>query len=131
MKQTSDVEKGTDEHKSLNKKIKIVIRKDMRAHNTKIIQDTIDNNKNLKTLRSKLSNGNSRLNGLSNKKGVAVSSPREISQVIEELYNELYVSTVPNVNGALYNSKLIQHMGSEDLPEIRNTLKYMKNGKSW
>ncbi|KAL3282166.1 hypothetical protein HHI36_005361 [Cryptolaemus montrouzieri] len=56
------IEKGTEEHTVLNKNMKKTIR--MRTYKTKQIQEAMEENSNMKVLRSELARGRTRLTKL-------------------------------------------------------------------
>ncbi|KAL3276703.1 hypothetical protein HHI36_012073 [Cryptolaemus montrouzieri] len=58
MDQRRGLEKGTEEHRTLNKRVEKAIRRDLRAHKTRMIQETIEKecqyeNSQIKTLKWK------------------------------------------------------------------------------
>ncbi|KAL3269799.1 hypothetical protein HHI36_008858, partial [Cryptolaemus montrouzieri] len=61
------LEKGTEDHRTLNKRVKKAIRRDLRSHKTRMIQETIERNANMRVLRSKLSNEKAKLTNMKNK----------------------------------------------------------------
>lgn len=116
--------------RDLNKKVKKEIRKDRRNYNTKLVQETIDNNCKMKVLRSKLSAGKTKMTTIRYQNKI-VNDKKDITKAIEEFYTNLYSS----VNCRPQSTKTIQNVGSEELPEItkneiRTTLAQMKNNKS-
>lgn len=138
LEQRRRTEPTAEHYRDLNKNIKKEIRKDMRAYNTKMIQDTIEDNCNMKVLRSKLATGKTQIIKMKNQQGTIVSDKGEILKIIEDFYTNLYTSTAPEPEAESKISKNghinILNVGSEDIPEItieeiKETLKQMKNRK--
>lgn len=132
MEKRRNMNRESDEYNQLNKVISKEIRKDLRAHNTRLIQNTIEDNKNMRVLRSKLSKGKVKICKMRNKHGIIVNSRSEIKSVVQSFYQDLYSSITA---GPGNQPQVIANVGSEDMPdidkaEIRLALRQMKNRKS-
>lgn len=119
--------------KQINKTISGAIRRDVRDYNKRWVMKTIEENKSMKVLRSKLTQGKTEINKLENKDGQITTNKKEILEVIKDFYSNLYgkesegddIRTVPH----------ILNQGSEELleitaEEVRKALSDMKNGKT-
>ncbi|KAL3279584.1 hypothetical protein HHI36_017090 [Cryptolaemus montrouzieri] len=96
MQRRRTIEKGTEKHNLLNENIKEAIRKDMRTYKTKQIQEAVEENSNMKNLRSELATGRTRLTKLKDRHGRITRNPREIPHINEEFYESLYSLSWPN-----------------------------------
>ncbi|KAL3283982.1 hypothetical protein HHI36_018152 [Cryptolaemus montrouzieri] len=83
MDQRRGLEKRTKERRTLYKRGEKAMRRDLGAHKTRKIQETIEKNAYMRVLRSKLSNGKTKLTKLKNKQGIRVSNIEQISQIKE------------------------------------------------
>lgn len=122
--------RGTVLYKETNKNIKKAIRKDIRTHNTKTIQETIEQNCNMKVLRSRLSNGKSNIIKLRTANGTILSNKKAILEEVENFYAKLY-STTKRDHGARTH---VTNEGSEEIPhitteEMEKALRQLKNSK--
>lgn len=120
------------EYKTINKIVKTEIRTDLRNHKTRQILETIENNKNMKVLKFNRMRGKQEIMKIKNKHGRLIADKREITEEIQQFYEKLYTSTIPNPYGP---PKHILNVGSEEMPdislqEIEYALQKMKNGKS-
>jgi len=118
----------------LNKNIRKAIRRDIRAHKAREIERAIENNMNLKVLRSKLAKGRARINCMKNIEGEVVHEREDIVAVVSDFYEDLYRESAPRPL-RLKRRHEIKNVGSEEIPEITRTelqavLKELKNRKS-
>jgi len=118
----------------LNKNIRKAIRRDIRAHKAREIEREIENNMNLKVLRSKLAKGRARINCMKNIEGEVVHEREDIVAVVSDFYKDLYKESAPRPL-RLKRRHEIKNVGSEEIPEITRTelqavLKELKNRKS-
>lgn len=132
MEERRRTERDHPDYRALNVSVKKNIRKDLREYRTKQILETIENNKNMKVLKANKSIGRQKIMKMKNERGVLLSHKEEIAKEIQEFYEKLYKSTIPNPRSY---SKHILNIGSEDLPEIipseiKVALKQMKNRKA-
>jgi len=125
------------EVRELNKDISKNIRKDIRNYNNEQIEKTIDQNKSLKVLRKKLTNGKKEILKLKNRQGRETTNREELLQVVEEFYTELYRNRhkLELETKETRKETGIINQGSEELPEItideiKLSLKEMKNNKA-
>ena len=133
MKVRRKLDKTTQQYKALNKTIKKEIRKDTRAFKTNLIKECIEDNANMRVLKSKLAVGRAKLVKMKNNQGIVVSDKKDVVEIIENFYRTLY--TASPVYKEHSPTKNILNVGSEDIPEItiaeiRAALKQMKNRKS-
>lgn len=124
--------RDTPEYNTINTTVKRKIRTDMRAYKTKQILETIENNKNMRVLRSNRTRGKQKIMKIKDKQGNLVTNKKEIVKEIQKFYEKLYTTVIPNPIGP---SKNILNVGSEDMleitpSEIKYALQQMKNGKS-
>lgn len=120
----------------LNKLIRKEMRKDIRNYNTKIINDTIENNKGPKTFKKQINIGKKEMTSLKDRTGRIITNRESILEEIEKYYTDMYTSRVePNEEQKEESKKTIQNVGSEDIPEITEeeimlALKTIKNNKA-
>ncbi|XP_044760870.1 craniofacial development protein 2-like [Coccinella septempunctata] len=129
MEQRRNTPRSTPDYNELNKRIHKEVRKDIRVYNTKIIEATIENNANMRVLRSKLSPGSRKITKMNDQHGNVVSDNRSIADHIQKFYTTLYTSIRP---ASATKSVTVCNVGSEDIPEItrqeiKAALKMMKN----
>jgi len=128
--------RNSEDLRELNKRISKEIRKDIRRFNTESIRQTIEENKSMKVLRRKLSNGKREIFKLKDDQGVATTNREKLLRITENFYTELYTSNHQQTNNSKQHlCKELINQGSEDIPEItleeiRNSLKEMKNNKA-
>lgn len=108
------------------------MRKDIRSYNTKMIENAIEDNANMRVLRSKLSPGRHKITKMRDQQGNIILDSKNIAEHIESFYTRLYTSIRPDPRTA---KTVICNVGSEDVPEISGqeiqaALKQMKNRKS-
>lgn len=112
-------------------KIQKEVRKDIRTYNTRSIEEAIEDNANMKVLRSKLSIARHRISQMKDQSGNMISNNNLITEHIKDFYTRLYTSIRPNPTAP---RSVVCNVGSEDIPEItrgeiRAALKQMKKGK--
>ena len=138
-KMQSDKSKEHHQLREINKKISKSIRKDNRKHKTEQIQQTIEENKSLKVLRRRLTNGKKEIIKLKNKDRTVTTNREELLRIVEEFYTELYRSRQNHKEKQTEkldkSEKIVINQGSEEMPsistdEIRNALKKMKKKQS-
>lgn len=61
MEEKRNVNRDSPRYKQLNKKVKETIRRDVKAYRTRAIEQAIEDNVNLRVLRSKLTKGRARI----------------------------------------------------------------------
>lgn len=86
MQERRKLDKSTQEYKILNKTIKKEIRKDIRIHNTNVIEKCIEDNANMNILKSKLTAGRTKIVKLKNAQGIIISDKNDVIKVIENFY---------------------------------------------
>ena len=84
----------------------------MRNNKTRQILETIENNKNMKVLKSNRMRGKQEITKIKNKHGRLVSNKREITEEIQQFYEKLYTSSISNLRGP---PKHILNVGSEEI----------------
>lgn len=119
-------------YQELNKKIHKEVRKNIRSYNTKMIENAIEDNSNMRVLRAKLSTGKHEITKMKDQQGTIISDKTGIAEHIKRFYTHLYTSTRPDPRAT---NKVICNVGSEDIPEIskqeiKAALRQMKNRKS-
>ncbi|XP_044767130.1 uncharacterized protein LOC123323016 [Coccinella septempunctata] len=119
-------------YQELNKKIHKEVRKNIRSYNTKMIENAIEDNSNMRVLRAKLSTGKHEITKMKDQQGTIISDRTGIAEHIKRFYTHLYTSTRPDPRAT---NKVICNVGSEDIPEIskqeiKAALRQMKNRKS-
>lgn len=87
MEKRRNMRKNRDEFKQLNKNTKKEIRTDIRTYKTKLIQETIENNPNIKVSRTKLTNGRTKLTKPKSRERVIMTNKNDITKV-ELFYTE-------------------------------------------
>nr|ADI61810.1 endonuclease-reverse transcriptase [Bombyx mori] len=119
---------------ALNKKIRTLVRRDLRRYNTQRINDAIEQNRGAKVFVQPL--GKSHLTKLTKKDGQILASKPEILKELEDFYGGLYTSkaTKPVSDPADVRATLSRHY-SDELPqisvdEIGMALENLKNGKA-
>lgn len=132
MEQRKRTPRDTPDYQELNKRIHKEIRKDIRTYNTRMIENAIEDNANMRVLRSKLSSGKHKITKMKNPQGNMVSDNRSIAEHIKEFYSCLYTSIRPDPRAT---NTIICNVGSENVPEISRqeiqvALTQMKNRKS-
>jgi len=106
----------------------------MWAYNTRLIEQEIENNLNVRVLRSKQCRSRSRIGCMIDTQRNIQYEKAEIVKIIKKFYEDLYVEGVPAPITA-HNRQEIRNVGSEEIPdvtrdEVRAALKEMKNRKS-
>lgn len=86
MEKRRNMSKTSTEYVELNKSIRKKIRKDIRTHNTEKIKATIENDKNMKVLKSMNSIGRTKIHKLKNKDGEIIQEKNQIVKVVENFY---------------------------------------------
>ncbi|XP_071577202.1 craniofacial development protein 2-like [Temnothorax nylanderi] len=122
-------------YKELNKAVRKAIKKDKRAYNTRAIKEAIENNMNMRVLRSKLSKGKVVIYKMKNDLGEVVTERDRIAEIIENFYRRLYSQSAPNPNQQGRPRQTILNVGSEDLPaidksELEAALKQLRNNRA-
>ncbi|KAG7308870.1 hypothetical protein JYU34_006132 [Plutella xylostella] len=129
------------EHKDIqeiNKVIHRAIRRDLRKFNTKIITETITQNRGPKVFRRKLNKNRQQIFKLKNKLGIVVADRDQVLEIVEDFYGELYASqsAEPDDQGdSDPRAKPSERIWEGDLPsikedEIAHALGQMKRGKA-
>lgn len=77
------------ELKKLNKQVSKEIRKDIRNHEKREVEQTIENNRSMKVLRRKLTNGKKEIHKIKNREGKLTTNRKEILDIVEEFYQLL------------------------------------------
>lgn len=131
MEQRKRTPRDTAAYRELNMKIHKEVRKDIRTDNTKVIEKEIEDNSNMRVMRSKLSQGKQLINKLNDQRGNVISDSKGIAEHVRTFYTTLYTSieSAPTIE-----RDTVRNVGSEDIPEIsreeiRAALKRMKNRK--
>lgn len=133
IEQRKHTNRDSQVYAELNKEIKKHIRKDIRAHNNQIIQETIEDNMNMKVMRSKMSREKMRISKMRNERGDIVTGKQDIVEVVQSFYSHLYRSSVPrSVHVEEHRNTKIMNVGSEEMPEIdtdemKVALRHMRN----
>lgn len=132
IKERRETCRDSPNYNTINKKVKKKIRTDIRAYKTQQIIETIEANKNMRVLKSKLSNGKQDIVKLKDLHGNILTNKTDIVAEVQRFYASLYTSSIPNPTRT---SKTITNVGSEELPEITtveitHALKQMKNRKA-
>jgi hypothetical protein len=129
------VSRTSSAYEALNKKVKKAIRKDSRIKKTKEVLQVIEENKNLKVLRSKKGRGRLRIHCMKDKNGQVHYGKRKILEIIQEFYAELYAESTPEpAHLRSRRREPVQNVGSEEIPEITRSelmaaVKELKSGK--
>lgn len=131
MEQRKRTSRDSAHYRELNKRIHKEVRKDIRNYNTKMIKNAIEDNANMRVLRSKLSPGKHKITKMKDQQGNIISDNRKISEHIKDFYTHLYISSRPDPS---ITNTTVCNVGSEDVPEIAKqeiqaALKQMKNRK--
>lgn len=95
VKERKKTDRDSSKYKDLNKKVKKAIRRDKRFYNTQIIKEAIENNCNMKVLRSGLSKGKMIIHKMKNDQGKITVEKNEITQIIQNFYQRLYNQSIP------------------------------------
>ncbi|KAL3284984.1 hypothetical protein HHI36_019113 [Cryptolaemus montrouzieri] len=108
------------EYSSLNRALIKALRKHRIAYHTNFMNKTIESNKNLKILRTKLeASRRTKIIQLKNVDGDIVTNKTEIIRVIEGFYEELYRSELPiPPDVEEHNRNIDTNVNSEEMPEI-------------
>lgn len=119
--------------RELNRRVSKAVRKDVRRFNSANINRIIQENKGLKVLKKKLSQGKKNICKLKDKQGNVKTNREEILKIVETFYAELYKKQTEGTP----DDKIIKvlNQGSEDIPEItiseiNGALSEMKNNKT-
>ena len=126
--------KNATQLREINKQISKSIRRDTRLYNTKEVTRVIEENRGMKVLRRKLSEGKKQISKIiDNKTGKATTNKKDILRIVRDFYAELYKGTTTREVGT--DIPKVQNQGSEDIPEItkdeiNNCLKDMRNNKT-
>jgi hypothetical protein len=112
----------TETCKTIRKKL----REDIRNHNSKMIEATIEGNKSLKKTQKKLAHGKQKITSLLDKNGQEITEQDQILKRIEEFYEQLYAS-----------DKETEEPGNsfEPIPdvtdwEVKHAINHMSRGKA-
>lgn len=90
--------RDSPKYKDLNKKVKRAIRRDKRSLNTQMIKEAIENNCNMRVLRSRLSKGKMIIHKMKNDQGEITMERNEITEIIQNFYQRLYNQFHPQIN---------------------------------
>ncbi|KAG7307758.1 hypothetical protein JYU34_006348 [Plutella xylostella] len=124
----------SSELRVLNKRIKKLIRRDLRRSNTRAIEAAIEQNRGSKVFVQQLGRGH--LTKLRSADGNIVASKPEVLAEIEGFYGQLYASHAQKSVAQLTDSRapLIRHYTDDipdvDIGEIRIALEQLKNNKA-
>ena len=99
-----------------------------RSHNTKIIQNTVDNNKSIKRTFKNISFEQNQIISLKDKEGNILHDRHKMSNRIKEFYEDLYDAKI--TNKAEENYKNQNEIPDIILKEIEMALKSMPNNKT-
>jgi hypothetical protein len=115
----------------LNKTIKKNLRIEKRSHNTRIIQNTIENNKSLKRTFKNMSPGQNQIISLKDKNENILYDRHQMSNRIKEFYEDLYdTKTTNKINKPPNNYEHENDVPNIILGEIEMALKSMPNNKT-
>lgn len=133
MKDRRNMSKESPEYVEINKEIKKKIRKDIRKYNTEQAKTVIENNKNMKVLRTAKTTGRARIHQLRNTEGEIKQDKNQITSIVENFYKNLYSSTNPEPY--YIENRRIMNIGSEEIPnininEIEHALTQIKNNRA-
>ncbi|PIK54411.1 endonuclease-reverse transcriptase [Apostichopus japonicus] len=119
---------GTDniEYRETCKTIRKKIREDVRHYNTKMIHDTIENNRSIKKTNKKLGQGTKKINKLLDSNGQEITDQDDILRRIEKFYEELYQSN--QQTGDIGDSQ--EKLPKVECWEVEYALSQMKRGKA-
>lgn len=123
----------TIEYAELNKTIRKRIRVDVMKYYENLEKTIIEENKNMRILKTNLSLGKKEIIKLKKQDGTYATEQTETVKVAREFYAALYTSQLPERNRQI--RKKIMNVGSEEVPdititEIQNALHDMKNKKN-
>lgn len=107
----------------------------MRNHNTQLVRKTIQENANLRVLRSRMARDRTQICKMKNELGEIVTGKADIVATIQGFYRGLYSVSVPRPDDMGNEERQnIMNVGSEEIPEIdrscEEALMKMKNGKA-
>ncbi|KAJ0169364.1 hypothetical protein K1T71_015248 [Dendrolimus kikuchii] len=126
---------ASPEHRALSKRIRKLVRRDLRCSNTRAIQAAIEQNRGSKVFLKPL--GRSHLAKVRTADGRELTSHSEILAEVERFYGRLYSSRAerPSVQGANDPRAPLTRHYTEDIPEvdigeIRTALGQLKNGRA-
>jgi len=135
IKERRKTDRDSAEYKVLNKKVKKAIRRDKRSYNTQMIKEAIENNCNMRVLRSGLSKGRTIIHKMKNDQGNITVEKNEITEIIQNFYQRLYNQSIPSLHHPKKEKQMVRNIGSEELkaidgPEMRAALNQLKNCKT-
>ncbi|XP_050306277.1 craniofacial development protein 2-like [Anthonomus grandis grandis] len=133
MAKRRNLEKGNHKYNEINRLIKKKTREDLRQYNTEMITTTIENNKNMKALKTRNNDGRFQIHQLRDANGNIKEDSKDLMDIVKNFYSTLY--TGDNPEQAIGVDETILNVGSEDLPDITRekvelALSQMKNGKA-
>lgn len=113
-------DRTSEQYRDINKSIRQNIKEDLKRHNDKLIEITIENNSNLKMLRRKMVENKKQLYIIQDENGNVTTDRNKIKDIIENFYSQLYTSQLQ------INSEVIQKtqerkiliVGLEEIPEV-------------
>lgn len=122
------------DYREINRQAKKAIRRDVRAYNTRIIEREIEDNLNMRVLRSKQSRGKNRISCMRDTQGNTRYEKEKIMEIIKKFYEDLYAEKVHKLRTA-HNRQEVRNIRSEEISdvtrdEVRAAIKEMKNRKS-
>lgn len=100
-----------------NREVSKAIRKDIRNYRKQKILQTIGQNKSMKVLRKKLTNGEKEIIKLRNKEGQPTSNREKIVLIVEEFYETLHKNQL-TLDPTEPTTPKVTNQGSEDIPDI-------------
>lgn len=129
------IDRDSPRYEGINKTVKKAIKKDIRSYNTQLIKQVIENNANMRVLRSGLSRGRLVIHKMKNNQGEVIVERSKITEIIENFYRKLYDQSVPAPDNRGKPREAVLNVGSEDLqmidgPELRAALRQLKNSKA-
>ncbi|XP_050306282.1 uncharacterized protein LOC126743295 [Anthonomus grandis grandis] len=133
MAKRRNLDKGTHEYNKINRLIKKKTKEDLRQYNTEMITTTIENNKNMKVLKTRNNDGRLQIHQLRDANRNIKEDSKNLMDIVENFYSALY--TGDNPEQVIGVDETILNVGSEDLrditgEEVELALSQMKNGKA-
>lgn len=128
-------DKNSPRYGDLNKIVKKAIRKDQRAYNKRMVEEAIQNNANMRVLRSERSKGKMIIHKMKNDQGVIENEREKITEIIENFYRRLYSPSMAQPGQEAQTHQPVINIGSEELEpidgeELEAALRHLKNCKA-
>lgn len=117
MAQRRRLQRNTDEFRETSKNVNKSLRKDLRNYNSLLVHQCIEDNFNMRVLRSKRSKGTNRIYQLRDVHGNIISKRNKLISVVEDYYSKLYTTTI-TVRTPEQPRPPVINVNSEDIPEI-------------